>query len=1183
MSGQILVKILLDQIAAFETGVTKAGGALKKLGTDTGSLSGSLQKVDSSMSTTATKTQDLATKTGQLSQKAGELKPKTDQAATGAENLGNKAQKAGTDLQTMGTKTQSAGQSLSGLGDKFKQSALAIAGFSTSLFNTYMQYDSIKDQELQLKRNRDTLDKATAALAIQQRKLNEAHKDGKIEGEAYTDAQTKLTEQAEILKTREEQYTDAVQDHANAWKGFALSLAPTIITGLAAIQGFMGKTGASALGATSAVKGFGSGAGATMLRIAPFALGIGGIVTAFLAIKNNTFGARDALEGFGKSLGDAMPALVPVLSFIEQLGGFLGLAGDRSAELKTKFLETMGGIGASLGAFAASVQTAFTQFTTFIQNIISLIEKGDVIGAFTTLGIGIKDAFIGAFNFVTTDLVPAVTSFITFFQENVIDRLPDLITAIIEGIGNAWEWTQDVIDTIWEAFQEEVATWFDDNAKGMVEKWIESILKAFGWSQKDIDKAMEGFTKFMKAWAEDPKKALYDLGKVIAEKVIGGLDWAAESLATIWNKNMTPLLTTLSKELQKLDFKAIGDQIGTLVGTAINWVFKAADALFGGKWNEFAAVFEGNLETAKKGSAWSQMGASIAQAIVDIVKFGPEMFANFWTGFVEAAMQKLGTLDYLQVLADIQQGKTPKGEIPQVGEQKLPLANIPPSAQLSKKGAQKEQTQVSPLDWLGAQISGGADWLSKNLGILGGGPLFTGAFAEEEDTGSRTLSQMINAALVGYPPGGKKKQEPSLGLGSMGGAVTGTGLDAFTQQMAQKTTEISAMFLTMKESIIGTMTELQTFLGNFASTVLSTMGTAISTQTTTISSYFLTMKESITIQLVELQTLLGAFSADTLTTIGTAVSTQTTLISSYFLTMKESILLQLTELTTLLTTFSTETLITIGTAVTTQTTLISAAFLTMKEAITIQITALTTLLNTFVTTTLKTIATTAGQQTTLMSAHFLTMKESIDGTLQQLTETLTSFVDETLKTFADDASIHTTSVSGSFLAMRESTVENLEQIMDAIDDLIEKMEELEEAAKAAAEAQDEVDGGGGGGGGSSGGSGAFGWDWRYGGSFVMPRAQHGTSFLSTRDQTFRGHRISELNKWERVDITPLSNPFNAMDKNSRIFPQMMQTMTGGGRPIIVQGNINAVLVTQSGREIARTSSPYILEYSEASF
>jgi ElaB/YqjD/DUF883 family membrane-anchored ribosome-binding protein len=939
-------------------------------------------------------------------------------------------------------------------------------------------------------------------------------------------------------------------------------------------------------------------------------------------------------------------------------------------------METIGAMGAAITGFGQSIVTGVTGFKDWIMELITYAQQsGDYAGAIQQLVDDIKENFFNFLTFAQTDIVPAVTSFITTFQTEVIGRIPELITAIIDGITGAWEWTADAIDTIWQAFQDEVQTWFDDNAEGMVEDWIRTILEAFGWSQDDIDKIMEDFTKFMEKWAENPGEALKELGKKIGEAVVKAIVWTGENFANLYNTYVAPLLTEISAFLQKQDWAAIGKSVGEWIVGAITFVGDVVTAAYTKAWEGFATGAETGLTTAKTGDAWKTFGENIGNAIVDIITFTPEAIQKFFGAMWKALIGE-DNFNMVQSLVRFLGGgqqfqpadKQPVNRLgaidPKTGRPFEPTPTTIPGTSanemLRKTGAL--DAIINPLPTLINKI---AEQFSKGTVF----PTFqeAGGQVVPDAIAKRTLTQQIDAALLGYKPGGyptvtnpyeglpfnpdqqtiqyatlsnemmaKINKEifgkpgafqfpytapesvtqnamlPSrfteeavatrMGIGAgggLGGAVTGTELDAFAQGVAQKTTEISAMFLTMKDSIIGTMTQLQTFLGNFASTVLSTMGTAISTQTTTISSYFLTMKESITIQLTELQTLLGAFASTAMTTIATAVSTQTTTISAMFLTMKESINLQLTELTTLLTTFSTATLATIGTGVTTQTTIISAAFLTMKESITLQLTELTTLLNTFVTTTLNTIATTAGQQTTLMSAHFLTMKTSVEGTLGQLETTVTTFSDTTLKSFADTASQHTTSVSGSFLAMRESTTGNIDQIIDKIDELIDKMEELKEAAEEAAEAQDEVDGGGGGGGGGSDTGDWFTAGWgRYGLQYVTPARggdvplgfRRGGSFISKLARKFRGAKISEDNKWEMVTVTPLSNPHDVADKNSRVreIAGAEEVNYSGGMarrqsPIIVNGTLNAVLVTPNGRELAKTSSPFILEYSEAQY
>ena len=74
--------------------------------------------------------------------------------------------------------------------------------------------------------------------------------------------------------------------------------------------------------------------------------GIGGLISGFvklaipvaiisgifLAIKTNFLGIRDAITGFGRDLGNAIPALKPFLNILESIGELLGIVPPKAGK-----------------------------------------------------------------------------------------------------------------------------------------------------------------------------------------------------------------------------------------------------------------------------------------------------------------------------------------------------------------------------------------------------------------------------------------------------------------------------------------------------------------------------------------------------------------------------------------------------------------------------------------------------------------------------------------------------------------------------------------------------------------------------------------------------------------------------------------------------------------------------------
>ncbi|MDR4491398.1 MAG: hypothetical protein R2685_10940 [Candidatus Nitrosocosmicus sp.] len=128
--------------------------------------------------------------------------------------------------------------------------------------------------------------------------------------------------------------------------GNALSAIPTRLRGTAQEVGvFSGAMAGMApaverntknLGALGNIQPVVAGGFRSMLLAAgPFLAVIGAVGVAIAAIATDFLGVRTSLEGFGASLGQAVPVLYPFLEGIQAIGAQLGITGESAEEAKT--------------------------------------------------------------------------------------------------------------------------------------------------------------------------------------------------------------------------------------------------------------------------------------------------------------------------------------------------------------------------------------------------------------------------------------------------------------------------------------------------------------------------------------------------------------------------------------------------------------------------------------------------------------------------------------------------------------------------------------------------------------------------------------------------------------------------------------------------------------------------------
>ena len=282
------------------------------------------------------------------------------------------ALKTGQEYTKVGKAATTSSKSTTTLGKAFKSSSLQIAAFASSLTSTYIQIDSLMDQEMQLSKMRATLDKQTATLAIAETNLKKKYDEGKISGEAYRLQSEKLAAQRAILAVKEEQYADAVQDNKTAWIALATTALPTVITGFTSLSSIISSiktVQTAAKGSTDLLT-----TSTTGLGTAATTTGTQGITPLITHLKNFLTGSKDTTT----ALGTKQNGLVGGVSALNL--GFTDT--EKSGNI---FIRTFKNIGTSVKDFFSTIKKDIGSATGIVDKI-----KAGFTSFFTQIGTGFK-------------------------------------------------------------------------------------------------------------------------------------------------------------------------------------------------------------------------------------------------------------------------------------------------------------------------------------------------------------------------------------------------------------------------------------------------------------------------------------------------------------------------------------------------------------------------------------------------------------------------------------------------------------------------------------------------------------------------------------------------------------------------------------------------------------------------
>jgi hypothetical protein len=334
-----------------------------------------------------------------------------DQVSTALTKTQGAAVKTGKEYTNVTKASTNTAKTTGTLGKAFKGSSLQISAFASSLTSSFIQIDSLMDQEMKLSGMRARLDKQTTTLTIAEQNLAKKFKEGKISGEDYRLQSEKLANQRAVLAVKEEQYADAVQDNKVAWVAMATTVLPTVLTAFSSLSGIIGTIRSTQQTATAATNVLATAT--TGLGTAATTTGTRGITPLITGLKNFVLGGKDTTT----VLGTKSSGLVGGISALSL--GFTDT--EKSGNI---FIRTFKNLGTSVKDFFSRIKTDMGASTGIIDKI-----KTGFSSFFTQVGTGFK-GFGG-------HLKTAGAAFVTFGKTLMGVFLSNPILLVIGAIATA--------------------------------------------------------------------------------------------------------------------------------------------------------------------------------------------------------------------------------------------------------------------------------------------------------------------------------------------------------------------------------------------------------------------------------------------------------------------------------------------------------------------------------------------------------------------------------------------------------------------------------------------------------------------------------------------------------------------------------------------------------------------------
>lgn len=492
---------------------------------------------------------DAASSTGKkIQQSSGQIR----QGSTAVADLGNSS-------DTTSKKTE-------GLAQKFQRNKGLIFGLTmltSGILEAQGMFSMWADANEKISASQDALNKVVAGgiegtesyqRALEKRnaaqeKVNDLVARGKTDTPAYTKAVRELDKAQGALNQIQEggiqgtkEYQAATDDLAEAQRGMRfvqrnmiLSLTDLIPLTLMTVSGIMNLRSATE-GAAAATTGMTKAM--KVARVAMVALPLAGIGLALLAIRNNTFGFRDALEDLGKKIGNAFPQLKGFLTWVHDLGEALGLTGKNLDLTK------------AWDIFVKGFQSAWDQISKF--------DWGKLL----------------------SDMVTNITNWVKDPKNWV--RAGE---AIVNGLIAAVKWTQQNILPALKGLADQALTWAKNPTNWVnVGKAIATgIGAAVVFVATEVHARLKPYVDFAVKWATTPSNWV-DLGKKIGSGIVGGVVFIASEIA----KKATEFGKAIGDAILKFPWADVGKGIWNTIlqglssaGEGLGGIGKSVQDFFG--------------------------------------------------------------------------------------------------------------------------------------------------------------------------------------------------------------------------------------------------------------------------------------------------------------------------------------------------------------------------------------------------------------------------------------------------------------------------------------------------------------------------------------------------------------------------------------------------------------------------
>jgi len=365
----------------------------------------------------------------QVAQQAGTAQKGVTSLNTATANVNKTAGTANKTLNqtanatsSVGKNTASAASGVKNFGAGMLTAGAGIGTMATGIVGLQRSYRDLGDAQGRVDKTQLKLSKATEALNKANLKVKETLKKNGKGSKEYEQAlldQKQAQEQVGIATFNAEEAQEAYND---TQENFKLQILPTVIGLVTTLGGVMGSFSRNAGAATTATNSMAKSTKLlnTALKLSPIFI----LVGILLAVRNNTFGIRDAFDSVGQKLGAIFPQLTGFLNWVKDLASALGLTGGKVDFGKAFDLLKTG--------FQGAIDTIMkTDWVQVVKDIGAFLLKAMQEHDWATTWQGFKDALFSTGEWILTELGKIGNSIFVYFSD------PKNQAALWDGFRNA--------------------------------------------------------------------------------------------------------------------------------------------------------------------------------------------------------------------------------------------------------------------------------------------------------------------------------------------------------------------------------------------------------------------------------------------------------------------------------------------------------------------------------------------------------------------------------------------------------------------------------------------------------------------------------------------------------------------------------------------------------------------------